>query len=210
MYDLNGKIAIVTGAGGRHGIGRAIATRLASEGANVVVTDVPQSLDAIRDEDRLAGWEGLHSVAAEIEAMGRESLGIFSDVSDSDQVDDMVGQTLAKFGRIDILVNNAGSRPGKDRVLVVELEEEAFDEVMRVNVRGTLPGLPRGGQAYGGTEWWRQNHQHLFGGGQTRHRQVRRLLRLQVRGHRLHAGHGPGNGPAPGQRKRNLPGPGRH
>ena len=41
MYDLNGKIAIVTGAGGRHGIGRAIATRLASEGANVVVTDVP-------------------------------------------------------------------------------------------------------------------------------------------------------------------------
>ena len=41
MYDLNGKIAVVTGAGGRHGIGRAIATRLASEGANVVVTDVP-------------------------------------------------------------------------------------------------------------------------------------------------------------------------
>ena len=137
MYDLNGKIAIVTGAGGRHGIGRAIATRLASEGANVVVTDVPASLDAIRAEDRQEGWEGLNSVAAEIEAMGRESLAIFSDVSDAGQVDDMVGQTLAKFGRIDILVNNAGSRPGKDRVLVVELEEEAFDEVMRVNVRGT-------------------------------------------------------------------------
>ena len=49
----------------------------------------------------------------------------------------MIGQALARFGRIDILVNNAGSRPGKDRVLVVELEEEAFDEVMRVNVRGT-------------------------------------------------------------------------
>lgn len=137
MYDLNGKIAIVTGAGGRHGIGRAIATRLASEGANVVVTDVPQSLETIRAEDRQQGWEGLNSVAAEIEAMGRESLALFSDVSDSDQVDDMIGQTLARFGRIDILVNNAGSRPGKDRVLVVELEEEAFDEVMRVNVRGT-------------------------------------------------------------------------
>ena len=113
MYDLNGKIAIVTGAGGRHGIGRAIATRLASEGANVVVTDVPQSLDAIRAEDRQEGWDGLNSVAAEIEAMGRESLALFSDVSDSDQVDDMVGQALARFGRIDILVNNAGSRPGK-------------------------------------------------------------------------------------------------
>ena len=80
---------------------------------------------------------GLNSVAAEIEAAGRESLALFSDVSDADQVDDMVGQTLARFWRIDILVNNAGSRPGKDRVLVVELEEEAFDEVMRVNVRGT-------------------------------------------------------------------------
>ena len=80
MYDLNGKIAIVTGAGGRHGIGRAIATRLASEGANVVVTDVPQSLDAIRAEDRQEGWEGLNSVATEIEAMGRESLALFSDV----------------------------------------------------------------------------------------------------------------------------------
>ena len=137
MYDLNGKVAIVTGAGGRHGIGRAIATRLAREGADVVVTDIPQSLDAIRPEDRLEGWEGLPSVVREIEAEGRQALGLFSDVSDSGQVDEMVGEVLARFGHIDILVNNAGSRPGRDRVPVVELEEDAFDEVMRVNVRGT-------------------------------------------------------------------------
>ncbi len=137
MYDLNGKVAIVTGAGGRHGIGRAIATRLAREGADVVVTDIPQSLDAIRPEDRLEGWEGLPSVVREIEAEGRQSMGLFSDVSDSGQVDEMVGEVLARFGHIDILVNNAGSRPGRDRVPVVELEEDAFDEVMRVNVRGT-------------------------------------------------------------------------
>ena len=137
MYDLNGKIAIVTGAGGRHGIGRAIATRLAAEGANVVVTDIPQSQDAIRPADRQAGWQGLDSVAAEIQSLGQQSLAIFSDVSDSPQVDAMIAQTLARFGRIDILVNNAGSRPGKDRVPVIELEEAAFDEVMRVNVRGT-------------------------------------------------------------------------
>ncbi|GIT45289.1 MAG: hypothetical protein Ct9H300mP11_32250 [Chloroflexota bacterium] len=49
----------------------------------------------------------------------------------------MVAKSLDQFGKIDILVNNAGSRPGKDRVLVLELEEEAFDEVQRVNVRGT-------------------------------------------------------------------------
>ena len=137
MYDLSGKVAVVTGAGGRHGIGRAIATRLAQEGADVVVTDIPQSLDAIRPGGRQEGWEGLPSVVREIEAAGRQSLGLFSDVSDSAQVDQMVGQVLERFGQIDILVNNAGSRPGRDRVPVVELEEDAFDEVMRVNVRGT-------------------------------------------------------------------------
>ena len=137
MYDLNGKVAIVTGAGGRHGIGRAIALRLAQEGADVVVTDIQRSLDHMRPADRQAGWRGLPSVVEEIEALGRQGLGLYSDVSDSAQVTDMVGRTLEQFGRIDILVNNAGSQPGPDRVLVVDLEESAFDEVMRVNVRGT-------------------------------------------------------------------------
>ncbi len=137
MYDLTGKVAVVTGAGGRHGIGRAIALRLAQEGADVVVTDIDRGLEAIRPEDRQAGWQGLPSVVSEIEAEGRQALGLLSDVSDAAQVDDMVAQTLARFGKIDILVNNAGSRPGRDRVRVVDREEDAFDEVMRVNVRGT-------------------------------------------------------------------------
>ena len=137
MYDLGGKVAIVTGAGGRHGIGRAIALRLAEEGADVVVTDIHRGEHAMRPEDRQAGWRGLTSVVEEIEALGRQAMGLYSDVSDSGQVADMVNQTLNRFGHIDILVNNAGSQPGRDRVLVVELEEDAFDEVMRVNVRGT-------------------------------------------------------------------------
>jgi NAD(P)-dependent dehydrogenase (short-subunit alcohol dehydrogenase family) len=137
MYDLSGKVAVITGAGGRHGIGRAIANRLAQEGADVVVTDIEQSLESIRPEDRQAGWQGLPSVVSEIEAMGRQALAVYSDVSDSSQVEDMVNRTLERFGDIDILVNNAGSRPGRDRVPVAELEEDAFDEVMRVNVRGT-------------------------------------------------------------------------
>ena len=137
MYDLNGKVAIVTGAGGRHGIGRAIALRLAQEGADVVVTDIQRSTDAMRPEDRQAGWRGLDSVVGEIEALGRQALGLFSDVSDLAQVSVMVAQTVERFGHIDILVNNAGSQPGRDRVLLVDLEEDAFDEVMRVNVKGT-------------------------------------------------------------------------
>ena len=131
MYDLSGKIAVVTGAGGRHGIGRSIAVRLAQEGADVVVTDIQRSTDRMREEDRAAGWRGLPSVVDEIEGLGRQSLGLFSDVSDSGQVSDMVQQVIDRFGRIDILVNNAGSQPGRDRVPVIELEEDAFDEVMR-------------------------------------------------------------------------------
>ena len=137
MYDLNGKTALITGAGGRHGIGRAIATRLAAEGADIVVTDIAASRDAIRTADRHDGWEGLPSVVQEIQTIGRRSAGLYYDVADSAQVDAMVADTLSQFGKIDILVNNAGSRPGRDRVPIVELEADAFDEVMRVNVRGT-------------------------------------------------------------------------
>ena len=88
--------------------------------------------------DRPASFGGLPEVVSEIQAMGRQAQGAVADVSDSAQVDRMVRQALDRFGHIDILVNNAGSRPGKDRVPVVELEEEAWDEVQRVNVRGTF------------------------------------------------------------------------
>jgi NAD(P)-dependent dehydrogenase (short-subunit alcohol dehydrogenase family) len=135
MYDLSGKVAIVTGAGGRRGIGRAIATRLASEGADVVVTDIPR---APIPEDEAVGWKGIDSTVAEIEAMGRGALGLFSDVSDVGQVREMVERTLGRFGKIDILVCNAGSQPGGDRRLLVDLEEDAFDLVQRVNVKGTF------------------------------------------------------------------------
>ena len=134
MYDLSGKVALVTGAGGERGFGRAIATRLAREGADVAVNDVAANPHGAGS----GGWGGLDAVAREIEDGGRGALAVVADVSDATQVDAMVAQVLDRFGRIDILVNNAGSRPGRDRVPVVELSEEAFDEVQRVNVKGTF------------------------------------------------------------------------
>ena len=134
MYNLEGKVALVTGAGGQRGMGRAIATRLAQEGADVIVNDIAPNPYADRSDD----WEGIAQVAQEIEALGRQAMPVTADVSDAPQVREMVQQGLSRFGHIDILVNNAGSRPGKDRVPVVELEEAAFDEVQRVNVKGTF------------------------------------------------------------------------
>jgi meso-butanediol dehydrogenase/(S,S)-butanediol dehydrogenase/diacetyl reductase len=135
VYELSGKVAIVTGAGGRRGIGRAIATRLAREGADVVITDIAKPPIP---EDEALGWKGIDSVTAEIEALGRRALGLYSDVTDASQVQEMVERTLGAFGKIDILVCNAGSQPGGDRKLLVDVEEEDFDLVQRVNVKGTF------------------------------------------------------------------------
>ena len=134
MYDLEGKVALVTGVGREHGIGRAIAMRLAQEGADVAVND----LEAAPGEARHTGWRGVPDIVRGIEALGREALGVFADASDAAQVDRMVSETLERFGYIDILVNNAASRPGRDRVPVVDLEEHAWDLVHRVNVKGTF------------------------------------------------------------------------
>ena len=132
MYDLSDKVALVTGAGGEHGIGRALCRRLAAEGCNLVVNDLhakPYSE---------SGWGGLPALCAEIEAAGQQSLAVAADVSNAAQVEAMVKQALDRFGQIDILVNNAGSRPGPDRVPVVELSEVAWDQVQNVNAKGTF------------------------------------------------------------------------
>ena len=134
MYNLNGKVALVTGAGGKNGIGRAIATRLAKEGADVAVNDMTEHPYAADQAD----WQGLPDVVREIEAMGQRAISIVADVSDIGQVKEMVDQTVAHFGKIDILVNNAGTIAGKDRVPVVDLAEEDWDRVQRVNVKGVF------------------------------------------------------------------------
>jgi NAD(P)-dependent dehydrogenase (short-subunit alcohol dehydrogenase family) len=128
MYDLNGKVALVTGAGGEHGIGRAIAVRLAAEGADAVVSD-------LRDQP-IENWGGLSAVADEIEAMSRRCIAVTADVTDAEQVDRLVASALEALGHIDILVNNAGAIAGPDRVPVVDLDEEIWDHVLRVNAKG--------------------------------------------------------------------------
>ena len=110
-------------------MGRAIALRLAEEGADLVVND-------LREDE--GGRSGLPSSCARSKSQGGRALAAYADVTKADQVEQMVEQALERFGRIDILVNNAGAPAGADRVPVVELEEEAFDLVQRVNVKGTF------------------------------------------------------------------------
>lgn len=134
MYDLSGKIALVTGAGGKNGIGRAIATRFAKEGADVAVNDISEQPYHADDRE----WGGLPDVVQEIESVGQRAISVVADVSDAKQVTEIVDQTVDYFGKIDILVNNAGTKAGKDRVPVVDLAVEDWDRVQDVNVKGVF------------------------------------------------------------------------
>lgn len=116
--NLKNKVAIVTGAG--QGIGREIALTLAKEGAKVVVTDITDKI---------------HDVVKEIESSGFQALAIKVDVLKRKQTEAMAKKTLQKFGRIDILVNNAGVYPFKS---LVEMEEEDWDHVLDVNLKGVF------------------------------------------------------------------------
>ena len=116
---LAGKVVVVTG--GSRGIGFAIASLLAEDGAAVVVSG--------RDADRLA------RASEEIEALGRTVVGVVADVVSRQDADRLVDTARERFGRIDILVNNAGiTRDG----LLVRMKDADWDEVIGVNLRGAF------------------------------------------------------------------------
>jgi 2-dehydro-3-deoxy-D-gluconate 5-dehydrogenase len=119
MFDLTGKVAIVTGGGG--GLGRPISVALAQCGADVVVDDC--------DAGHLA------ATVKEIEALGRTAMAVTADLTDAAAMKDMAEQAMARFGAIDILVNVAGTNARFD---AEEMAPEEFERVLRVNVLGTF------------------------------------------------------------------------
>ncbi len=135
---LTGKVAMITGSGGEHGFGRAIARRLAAEGCDLVLTDVAPTGTKVVAAKPTGGWRGLDAVADEVKKTGRRAITALVDVSSTAQIDAAVRQALEAFGRIDILINNAAAPPGADRVAVVDLPEDAWDTVLGVNLKGTF------------------------------------------------------------------------
>ncbi len=115
---LDGKTAIVTGAG--RGIGRAIAKELAAAGANMVI-------------NYSASEGAARTLADEIRALGPQALVVQADVTDFDQVGQMIRQTIETFGQIDILVNNAGIT--RDKTLR-NMSQEQWNDVIHVNLSG--------------------------------------------------------------------------
>jgi NAD(P)-dependent dehydrogenase (short-subunit alcohol dehydrogenase family) len=140
MASLDGKVAIVTGAG--RGIGREHSLALAAAGAKVVVNDIGGS-SAGEGHDTTPA----QSVADEIAAAGGAAVANYDNVGDFQGAENMVKQAVAEFGRLDILVNNAGII--RDRMLV-NLSEEEWDAVINVHLKGHF-GPTRHAAAY-----WRE------------------------------------------------------
>jgi 2-deoxy-D-gluconate 3-dehydrogenase len=126
-YNLQGKVAIITGAA--RGIGRGIALTMAEAGADIIATDIAEEYN--------------QQTAAEIRKLGRQCLPLTVDVTKADQVQNMVNEAISRFGKIDILVNNAGK--GNRRVFVPldeqdisPMSDEDWDSVMQLNVKAIL------------------------------------------------------------------------
>ena len=137
MGELDGKVAIVTGAGRLRGMGRAAAVALAKLGADVVVTGTGRKPENFPDDEKVANWNDVNSTVVQIENEGRRGLPLVVDVSNADDVNMMMSKTLEAFGRVDILVNNAAFGIGADRVPITELDPDIFQKVVNVKVTGT-------------------------------------------------------------------------
>ncbi|MGH7348089.1 MAG: SDR family NAD(P)-dependent oxidoreductase, partial [Candidatus Rokuibacteriota bacterium] len=136
MGYLDGRVAIVTGAGRLRGIGRATAVALASDGADVVVTGTGRDPASYPDDEKQAGWQDVESAAQQIRQQGRRALTWVGDVSRAAAVQDLVDRVMASFGRIDVLVNNAAYPRGNDRVPVTDLDEGVWHRVLEIKLTG--------------------------------------------------------------------------
>jgi 3-oxoacyl-[acyl-carrier protein] reductase len=117
--SLNGKVALVTGSS--RGLGRAIALRLARDGADVVVNYIHSAQEG-------------QEVAATITKMGRRAIAVKADVSEVSEIATLFNTAIATFGRLDIVVANAGVE--KVNVPVVDVTEDDFNELFRINTKG--------------------------------------------------------------------------
>jgi 3-oxoacyl-[acyl-carrier protein] reductase/meso-butanediol dehydrogenase/(S,S)-butanediol dehydrogenase/diacetyl reductase len=139
VSGMKGKVALVTGAGGMKGVGRAIALKFAALGVDLALSDVELKAEDLHPNQVRTGWRGIESVAEEAQVLGVRCLPVFCDLKAPKQIEDLVKKTVMHFGHIDILVNNARAIMGKDKAPITEVSDEAWHYFFAINV--TAPFL---------------------------------------------------------------------
>ncbi|MDA0367856.1 MAG: SDR family NAD(P)-dependent oxidoreductase [Proteobacteria bacterium] len=144
MYDLSGKVAVVTGAGRHRGLGEAMAKRLAAEGASVVITDIGAAKGTQFSSEHIGMTAEMAEIVAEIEKAGGTATAHVCDVLDEAQVAAAVKKAVDTYGRLDIMINNAGI--GYLMSGILDLEQKDWDAVLNVNLRGVFFGVKHAAQ----------------------------------------------------------------
>jgi 3-oxoacyl-[acyl-carrier protein] reductase len=138
LTGLDGKVAVVTGAGRLRSIGRSIALEMAKAGCDVAITGTGRDPSSFPDDEKAVGWRDIDSVAEEIRNIGRRALPVVSDVSDLESVRSLAEQVESEFGRVDFIVNNAGAARAGDRVPIVDIDPASWVRVIDVNLNGSF------------------------------------------------------------------------
>jgi NAD(P)-dependent dehydrogenase (short-subunit alcohol dehydrogenase family) len=137
LQGITGKVALVTGAARRRGIGRATAMRLAREGADVACLDIARPWEGFPDHG-VATADELEEVVSDIVALGRRAVAVRADVSKADEVEAAVGAAVDELGRVDLVANVAGGAGlGAGAGPLLMLSEAEWDAVVDVNLKGT-------------------------------------------------------------------------
>lgn len=138
MYGLKGKTAVVTGSGRRKGIGEAIIMRLASEGCNVVISDIGVVKGKQFGKEHIGTTDEMESIAKDAIKLGGQAITVSCDVRYEEQIENLVNKAVEAFGSIDIWVNNAGI--GYIMEPFTEFKVSSWDAVLDVNLKGAFLG----------------------------------------------------------------------
>jgi NAD(P)-dependent dehydrogenase (short-subunit alcohol dehydrogenase family) len=136
MYQLQGKVVVITGSGRRKGIGEAIALRMAKEGCQVVISDIGAPKGEAFSQEHIGTTVEMDAIVADCIALGGQAIGLPCDVRKADSCQDLIQKTVAHFGKIDVLINNAGV--GYLMEPFTEFKEESWDAVLDVNLKGAF------------------------------------------------------------------------
>jgi meso-butanediol dehydrogenase/(S,S)-butanediol dehydrogenase/diacetyl reductase len=136
MYNLKGKSAIVTGSGRHKGIGEAIVLRLASEGCNIVISDIGVAKGQEFAAEHIGSTNEMEEIANACRSFGVQVITVPCDVRNESDCANLVQKTVEAFGKVDILVNNAGV--GYIMEPFTEFKETSWDAVLGVNLKGAF------------------------------------------------------------------------